>query len=79
MDIIDCFILLNVLKDIMGGFEYLDETAWTKEMLHIFCDLYIKAIDMKMRINTHFNKTGWEFLITLFKKKTGHTFTKTQL
>jgi hypothetical protein len=48
-------------------------------MLHIFCDICIKAIDIGMRSNTHFNKTGWKFLITSFKEQTGHAFTKTQL
>ncbi|KAL9371844.1 hypothetical protein Peur_036984 [Populus x canadensis] len=48
-------------------------------MLHIFCDICIKAIDMGMRPNNHFDKTGWKFLITSFKEKIGHAFTKTQL
>ncbi|KAI9378196.1 hypothetical protein POPTR_018G054501v4 [Populus trichocarpa] len=48
-------------------------------MLHIFCDICIKAIDMGMRPNTHFDKTGWKFLITSFKEQIGHAFTKTQL
>ncbi|XP_061958705.1 uncharacterized protein LOC133679969 [Populus nigra] len=48
-------------------------------MLHIFCDICIKAIDMGMRPNTHFDKTGWKFLITSFKEQTGHAFIKTQL
>jgi hypothetical protein len=50
VDIIDCFLLLNVLKDTMEGLESLDKAAWIKKkMLHIFCDLFIKAIDMGMR------------------------------
>ncbi|KAI5589047.1 hypothetical protein BDE02_05G135300 [Populus trichocarpa] len=63
----------------MEGLESFDKVVWTKEMLHIFCDICIKAIDMGMRPNTHFDKTGWKFLITSFKKQTGHAFTKTQL
>jgi hypothetical protein len=59
--------------------ESFDKAAWTKEMLHIFCDICIKAIDMGMRPNTHFDKTGWKFLITSFKEQIGHAFTKTQL
>jgi hypothetical protein len=58
----------NVLKDTMEGLESLDKTAWTKEMLYIFCDLCIKANDMGMRPNTHFDKTGRKFLITSFKE-----------
>ncbi|XP_024445096.1 uncharacterized protein LOC112324790 [Populus trichocarpa] len=42
----------------MEGLESFDKAAWTKEMLHIFCDICIKAIDMGMRPNTHFDKTG---------------------
>jgi len=52
----------------MEGLESLDKTAWTKEMLYIFCDLCIKANDMGMRPNTHFDKTGRKFLITSFKE-----------
>ncbi|RQO97743.1 hypothetical protein POPTR_011G094000v4 [Populus trichocarpa] len=63
----------------MEDLESFDKAAWTKEMLHIFCDICIKAIDMGMRPNTHFDKTGWKFLITSFKEQTGHAFTKTQL
>nr|XP_034895348.1 uncharacterized protein LOC118034219 [Populus alba] len=63
----------------MEGLESLDKAAWTKEMLHIFCDICIKLIDMGMRPNTHFDKTGWKFLIVPFKERTGHAFTKTQL
>ncbi|XP_034907176.1 uncharacterized protein [Populus alba] len=48
-------------------------------MLHVFCDLCIKAIDMGMRPNTHFDKAGWKYLQTSFKEITGHAFTKTQL
>ena len=73
------FFLLNVLKDTIDGLESFDKAAWTKEMLHIFYDLYIKAIDIRMRPNTHFNKMEWKFLITSFKEQTGHAFTKTQL
>ncbi|KAG5221796.1 L10-interacting MYB domain-containing protein [Salix suchowensis] len=47
-------------------------------MLHIFCDLCIKAIDMGMRPNTYFDKSGWKFISTSFKEKTGHAFTKMQ-
>ena len=78
-DIIVCFLLLNVLKDTIEGLESIDKTAWTKKMLHTFCDLCIKAIDIGMRPNIHFNKIGWKFLITSFKEQTGYTFTKTQL
>jgi hypothetical protein len=78
-DIITCFLLLNVLKDTIEGLESMDNATWTKKMLHTFCDLCIKAINMGMRPNTHFDKTGWKFLITSFKEQTRHAFTKTQL
>ena len=57
----------------------MDKVAWTKKILYIFYDLCIKAIDMRMRPNTHFDKMGWKFLTTLFKEQIGHDFTKTQL
>jgi len=31
VDIIDCFLLLNVLKDTMEGLESLDKAAWIKK------------------------------------------------
>jgi len=79
ISLIDFKLLLNVLKDIMEGLESFDKAAWTKKMLYIFCDTCIKAIDMGMRPNTHFDKMGWKFLITSFKEQIGHAFTKTQL
>jgi hypothetical protein len=38
-DIIACFLLLNVLKDTIEGLESIDNAAWTKKILHTFCDL----------------------------------------
>uniref|UniRef100_A0A6N2MFW7 Myb/SANT-like domain-containing protein n=1 Tax=Salix viminalis TaxID=40686 RepID=A0A6N2MFW7_SALVM len=35
----------------MDNSESTDKASWNKEMLHIFCDLCIKAIDMGMRPN----------------------------
>ncbi|KAG5243702.1 L10-interacting MYB domain-containing protein [Salix suchowensis] len=55
----------------MDNFESTDKAAWNKEMLHIFYDLYIQAIDMGMRPNTHFDKSGWKFISTSFKEKNG--------
>jgi hypothetical protein len=54
----------------------MDKVTWTEEMLHIFCDIYIKTINMGMRPNTHFNKAGWKSLLTSFKEQIGHAFTK---
>jgi hypothetical protein len=58
--------------------ETMGKTAWNKEMLHVFCDICIMAIDMGMGQNTHFDKVSWKFLLTAFKEQTGHAFTKTQ-
>ena len=63
----------------MDNFESTDKAAWNREMLHIFYDLCIKAIDMGMRPNTHFDKSGWKFIPTSFKEQTGHVFSKMQL
>jgi hypothetical protein len=50
------FAFKYVIQLGMEGPEIMDKAAWTKEMLHAFCDLCIKAIDMGMRPNTHFDK-----------------------
>ena len=63
----------------MEGFETIDKAVWNKIMLHAFCDLCIKAIDMAMRSNTHFDKASWKYLLTIFKEQTCHAFTKVQL
>jgi hypothetical protein len=63
----------------MEGPETMEKAVWNKEMLHVFCDLCIKAIDMRMRQNTHFDKAGWKNLLIAFKEQTDHAFTKTQL
>jgi hypothetical protein len=56
-----------------------NKAVWNKEMLHVFCDRCIKAIDVGMRPNTYFDKASWKYLLTSFKEQTGHAFTKTQL
>jgi hypothetical protein len=68
-----------VIKLGMESPKNMDKATWIKEMLHAFYDLCIKAIDMKMRPNTHFDKGGWKYLLASFKEKTGHAFTKAQL
>uniref|UniRef100_A0A6N2MGH6 Uncharacterized protein n=1 Tax=Salix viminalis TaxID=40686 RepID=A0A6N2MGH6_SALVM len=49
---------LDILPNIMDDHESMDKAVWTREMLHIFCAIYIKAIDMGMRPNTHFDRCG---------------------
>lgn len=44
-----------------------DKATSTKEMLHIFCDISIKAIEMGIILNTRFDKTNWRFIMTTFK------------
>ena len=73
------FAFKYVIQLGMEGPEIMDKAAWTKEMLHAFCDLCIKAIDMEMRPNTHFDKADWKYLLTVFKEQIGHAFTKAQL
>lgn len=57
----------------------MDKVTQTKEMLRIFCDIYIKTNNMGMRPNIHFNKAGWKSQLTSFKKQIGRVFTKAQL
>ena len=73
------FACKYVIQIGMDNLETIDKAAWNKEMLHVFYDLSIKAIDMGMRPNTHFDKASWKYLQTSFKEMTGHAFTKTQL
>ena len=56
-----------------------DKACWTREMLHVFCDICIKTIEKGMRPNTYFDKTSWKYVTTTFKEKIGHGFTKAQL
>ena len=63
----------------MDGSDTYDKACWIKAMLHMFCDIYIKAIERGMRPNTHFDKTGWKFVIQLFKKQTWLSLIKAQL
>jgi hypothetical protein len=51
----------------MVGSESLKKIMWTKKMVHFFY-ICIKAIEMRMRLNTHFDKTSWKFLVTAFKE-----------
>ena len=63
----------------MDDFESMDKANRNKEMLHIFCDICIKAIDMGMRPNSHFDKCGWKYIVTSFRGQTGQALTKPQL
>jgi len=63
----------------MDGSDTYDKACWIKAMLHMFCDIYIKAIERGMRPNTHFDKTGWKFVIQLFKEQTWISLIKAQL
>jgi len=56
-----------------------DKACWTREMLHAFCDIYIKPIEQGMRPNTYFDKTGWKYVMNCFKDQTSHALTKAQL
>jgi len=59
----------------MKSSESHDKTSWTKNILHNFCDIYIKAIEIRIRSNNHFDKVGWKFLMTTFKKNIDQAFT----
>jgi len=63
----------------MDGSDTNYKAYWTKAMLHMFCDICIKAIERGMRPNTHFDKAGWKFVIQSFKEQTGLSLTKAQL
>uniref|UniRef100_A0A6N2LGK9 Myb/SANT-like domain-containing protein n=1 Tax=Salix viminalis TaxID=40686 RepID=A0A6N2LGK9_SALVM len=63
----------------MEGGEIMDKATWTKKMLHTFCNICIRAIELGMRPITHFDKIGWKFLIKSFQEQTGHSLTIAQL
>uniref|UniRef100_A0A6N2MP07 Myb/SANT-like domain-containing protein n=1 Tax=Salix viminalis TaxID=40686 RepID=A0A6N2MP07_SALVM len=63
----------------MEGSDNMDKVVWTNEMLHVFCDICIMTIELGMRTTTHFDKTGWKFLIASFKERIGQSLTKAQL
>uniref|UniRef100_A0A2K1XDM4 Myb/SANT-like domain-containing protein n=1 Tax=Populus trichocarpa TaxID=3694 RepID=A0A2K1XDM4_POPTR len=46
-----------------------DKASCTREMLHAFCDICIKAIE----------QAGWKYVMNCFKDQTGHALTKAQL
>jgi hypothetical protein len=48
-------------------------------MLNTFCDICIKAIEKGMRLNTHFDKAGWKYVMNCFKEHTWHALMKAQL
>uniref|UniRef100_A0A6N2KT01 Myb/SANT-like domain-containing protein n=1 Tax=Salix viminalis TaxID=40686 RepID=A0A6N2KT01_SALVM len=50
----------------MEGGENMDKADWTKDMLHTFCDICIRAIELGMQHTMYFDKTG-------------HSLTKAQL
>ncbi|KAG5235384.1 L10-interacting MYB domain-containing protein [Salix suchowensis] len=56
-----------------------EKAKWSKETLHIFCDICIRAIDMGMRPGLHFEKGGWKYIVKSFGEKTGKLLQKDQL
>uniref|UniRef100_A0A6N2N3W3 Myb/SANT-like domain-containing protein n=1 Tax=Salix viminalis TaxID=40686 RepID=A0A6N2N3W3_SALVM len=55
------------------------KAKWTKETLHIFCDICIRAIDMGMRPSTHFEPFRWKYIVKSFGEQTGKQLQKEQL
>ncbi|KAG5243666.1 protein ALP [Salix suchowensis] len=55
------------------------KAKWSKETLHIFCDICIRAIDMGMRSGSHFEKGGWKYIVKSFGEKTSKPLQKDQL
>lgn len=53
---INCIFRNNLSNKKIEGSQSHDKTSWTGEMLHIFCDICIKAIEKGMRSTTHFDK-----------------------
>jgi hypothetical protein len=69
----------NILTKNMEDSQSQDKVCRTREILNIFCDICIKAIEKGMQPNTHFDKAGWKYVINCFKEQTDHALTKAQL
>lgn len=55
------------------------KAVWNRGILHVFCDICIRAVQMGMRPGTHFSKQGWKYVIGQFERQSGQCFTKKQL
>jgi len=55
---INCIFRNNLSNKEIEGSQSHDKTSWTREMLHIFYDICIEAIEKGMRPTTHFDKAG---------------------
>ena len=55
---INCIFRNNLSNKEIKGFQSHDKTSWTREKLHIFCDICIEAIKKGMRSTTYFDKIG---------------------
>ena len=63
----------------MDDFDSVAKARWSKETLHIFCDICIRAIDMGMRPSSHFDRSGWKYIVTSFREQTRQALGKDQL
>ena len=50
-----------------------------RNLLHIYCDICVQAVQKSLRPRTHLNKEGWKYVIETFKKQSGINFGKSQL
>ena len=58
----------------MSAKEKQGKAKWNRNLLHIYCDICVQAIQ-----KTHLNKEGWKYVIETFKKQSGINFEKSQL
>ena len=63
----------------MDDSEPVVKATWSKETLHIFCDICIRTIDMGMRPSSHFDRRGWKYIVASFREQTGQPLVKDQL
>lgn len=63
----------------MESIESRTKATWEKNVIHIFCDLCLKEIEVGNRPGTHFNKNGWNNIVNNFKKETNRYYDRHQL
>uniref|UniRef100_A0A6V7QVV1 Myb/SANT-like domain-containing protein n=1 Tax=Ananas comosus var. bracteatus TaxID=296719 RepID=A0A6V7QVV1_ANACO len=59
--------------------DYKVKATWERNVVYIFCDLCIQEIELGNKPGTHFNKIGWNRLVSNFNKDTGKEYDRMQL
>jgi Myb/SANT-like DNA-binding domain len=55
------------------------KASWNKHVVHTFCDLCIREIEIGNRPGLFLNKKGWRNVMSKFAKETGREYDRIQL